>query len=152
VTGRRSLALAIAALLAVPAARAQDKPDSARLREELMALERQSWEYAKARDRAGMRRFLAEDAQLIFADGSRYSKSEMLGYVLPNYRLDTYEIDPRYGFRQISPDAAFLLYRVTTRGATRFDRTETTKVLASSTYVRRGGKWWCVLYQESPLQ
>jgi hypothetical protein len=37
-------------------------------------------------------------------------------------------------------------------GAARLDRTETTKVLASSVYVRRGGKWWCVLYQESPLR
>ena len=150
--GRRAFAFAAVAGLAVAAARAQDKPDPTRLREELMALEQQSWEYAKARDRAGMRRFLAEDAQLIFADGTRYSKSEMLGYVLPNYRLDTYEIDPRHGFRQISPDVAILLYRVTSRGAARFDRTETTKVLASSTYVRRGGKWWCVHYQESPLK
>jgi hypothetical protein len=132
------------------AARAQDEPDIARLREELMALERESWEHIKARDRAGMRRSLAEDAQLIFDDGSRYSKYEMLDYVLPNYRLDSYEIDPSYGLRLISPHVAVLLYRVTSRGAARFDRTETTRVVVSSVYVRRGGKWWCVQYQETP--
>ena len=149
--GRRSFALAAAVGLAGTAARAQDKPDADRLREELMVLERQSWEYVKERDRAGIRHFFAEDAQLIFDDGSRYSKSEMLDYVLPNYRLDSYQIDPGYGLRVISPDVAVLLYRVTSRGAARFDRTETTTVLVSSIYVRRGGRWWSVQYQETPL-
>ena len=36
------------------------------------------------------------------------------------------------------------------RGRARFDRTNTGKVLATSVYVRRDGKWWSVLYQETP--
>ncbi len=112
-----------------------------------MALERESWEYLKARNRAAMRRFLPDDALLIF-DGVRHDKSDMLDYMV-NYRLDDYEIDPHYALRVISPAVAALLYRVTSRGAVRFDRTETSKVLASSVYVRRDGKWWSVLYQET---
>ena len=146
---RRSLALL--ALLGVvgTAARAQDQPDNAKLREELMALERQSWEYLKTRDRAAMRRFLPDDALQIYSDGTRYYKSGVIDY-MPNYRLDTYEIEPTYGLRMISPDAAMLIYRVTSRGAARFERPGTTKVLATSLYVRRNGKWWAVLYQETP--
>jgi len=150
--GRRSLALLAVTGLAAPPARAQRRPDRPTLREELMALERQSWEYLKSRNRAGMRHFLANDAVLIFAGGTRLFKSEMLDDMMPNYRLDSYAIDPQYGLRVISPDVAVLLYRVTSRGAERFDRTETTKVLASSLYVRRDGRWWNVLYQETPVK
>jgi hypothetical protein len=149
--GRRSLASLVLLGLAGAPARAQDRPDIAKLREELMALERQSWEALKARDRAAVRRALPDDAQQIFAGGGRYFKSEILNH-MPDYRLDNYEIDPQYGLRMISPDVAALLYRVTAEGAARLDRTISTKVLASSIYVRRDGKWWSVLYQETPVR
>jgi hypothetical protein len=146
--GRRSLALLPLLGFGGPSARAQDQPDVAVLREELMALERESWEHLKARDRAAMRRFLPDDAVLIF-DGIRHDKSDMLDH-MANYRLDDYDIDPHYALRVISPTVAMLIYRVTSRGAVRFDRTETSKVLATNIYVRRDGKWWAVLYQETP--
>jgi hypothetical protein len=145
---RRSLALVAVLGLAGTAARAQDQPDVATLREQLMALEKASWEYLKTRDRAAMRRFLPDDAVLIFA-GARYDKSGMLDR-MSNYRLDDYEIAPTYGLRVISPEAAVLIYRVTSRGQVRFDRAVDEKVLATSLYVRRSGKWWTVLYQETP--
>jgi hypothetical protein len=150
---RRFLALLSLAAIAGPAAQAQDRPgkdrpDPAALREALMALEKESWDSLKDRNLAAMRRFLPEDAQLIFA-GASYNKREMLEY-MANYRLDTYEIEPSYGLRVISPHVAELIYRVTSRGAVRFDRTETTKVLATSLYVRRAGGWRSVLYQETP--
>lgn len=147
--GRRSLALAAGLGFAGAAARAQDRADATTLREQLMALERQSWEYMKARDRAALRRFLAEDLLQIYSDGSRYYKSDFLGY-MSNYRLDSYEIEPTYAVRMISPDVALLIYRVTSRGAARLDRTRSDKVLATSLYVRRNGQWTSVLYQETP--
>ena len=152
--GRRSLAGAAVLALAGPVladatARAQDRADTAKLRDELMALERQSWDYQKERDRAGLRRLLADDLLQIYSDGSRYTKSEFLDYVA-NYRLDSYAIEPTYAVRRIGPDVALLIYRVTSRGAARLDRTTTDKVLATSIYVRRDGKWTSVLYQETP--
>ncbi|HYD07926.1 MAG TPA: nuclear transport factor 2 family protein [Reyranella sp.] len=146
--GRRVLLLLALPGVAGGPARAQEQPDTAGLREELMALERQSWEYLRTRDRGAMRRFLPEDALQIYSDGTRYHKSEVLAY-MPNYRLDSYEIEPTYAVRMISPTVATLLYRVTSRGAARLSRTETTKVLASSVYVRRDGRWWSVLYHET---
>lgn len=152
IVGRRSVALFATLGLAGAPARAQERPGDAKLREELMALERQTWEYIRTRNRAGVRHSLADDAVLIFDDGTRLFKSEMLNDFMPNYRLDSYDIDPQYGLRTITPDVAVLLYRATSRGAERFDRTETTKVLASSLYARRDGKWWNVLYQETPIK
>src|SRR6185437_14547737 len=84
--GRRSLAgaavLAFAGpVLADTTARAQNQPDAVKLREELMALERQSWDYMKTRDRDALRRFLADDLLQVYADGSRYYKNDFLDYV-----------------------------------------------------------------------
>jgi hypothetical protein len=146
--GRRFLAGAAVLALAGPA-HAQGQPDTAKLREELMALERQGWDYMKTRNRPALRRFLADDLLQIFSDGSRYSKSDFLGY-MANYRLDSYAIEPTYAVRPIGPDVALLIYRVTSRGAARLDRTRSDKVLATSVYVRRNGQWTSVLYQETP--
>jgi len=147
---RRSLALlALFGGLAGPAARAQDQPDMPMLREQLMALEKESWQAMKARDRAAIRRLLPEDCLQIYSDGTRYTKSEFLDY-MANYRLDDYGIEPTYGLRMISPDAAALIYRVRSRGRARFTLATTDKVLATSVYVRRDGRWWSVLYQETP--
>ena len=145
---RRSLAL-VAALGLAGTARAQDQPDIPMLRDQLMALEKESWEAMKTRDRAALRRLIPDDCLQIYADGTRYTKSDFLDYVA-NYRLDTYEIEPTYGLRMISPDAAMLIYRVTSRGRARFGLMNAEKVLATSVYVRRNGKWGSVLYQETP--
>ena len=152
--GRRSLAGTAVLALAGPilvdtTARAQGQPDTAKLREELMALERQSWDYMKTRDRGALRRFLADDLLQVYADGSRYYKNDFLDYLV-NYRLDSYDIEPGYEVRVIGPTVAALVYRVTFRGTPRFDLARGEKVLATSTYVRRDGKWTGVLYQETP--
>jgi hypothetical protein len=148
--GRRSLAGAAVLAFAGTTARAQGQTDTAALRDTLMALERQSWDTLKARDRAAMRRLLADDLLQIYSDGSRYYKGEFLDDYMVNYRLDSYAIDPTFAVRLISPDVAALIYRVTSRGAARFGRTTTEKVLATSLYARRDGKWTNVLYQETP--
>jgi hypothetical protein len=119
------------------------------LREDLMALEEQGWSYMKTRDRAALRRFLAEDLLQIYADGTLYYKDAFLDY-LTTYRLDSYEIAPEYEVREIGPTVAALVYRVTSRGRSRDDWAKTQKVEATSLYVRRNGQWTSVLYQETP--
>lgn len=152
--GRRSLASAAMLALASPmlvdaTARAQGQPDTAKLREQLMALERQSWDYMKKRDRAALHHFLADDLLQVYADGSRYYKNDFLDYMV-DYRLDSYDVEPGYEVHVIGPTVAILVYRITFRGTPRFDLAKTDKVLATSTYVRRNGKWTGVLYQETP--
>jgi hypothetical protein len=149
--GRRTLAAAAVLAFADTTARAQDQSATARLRDELMALERQGWEYMKARDRAALRRFLADDLLQIFADGDYYYKDGFLTYMV-DYRIDDYDIDPTVAVRVIDPTVAALVYGVTSRGTRRFGLTKSEKVVATSLYVRRDGQWANVLYQETPIK
>ena len=52
----------------------------------------------------------------------------------------------------MSPDVATLLYRVTYTATVKGGKPETMKVLSSSVYAKRDGKWWSVLYQETPIK
>ena len=150
--GRRSVILggAVAlASLAMPAL--AQSPDIAKLRDELMDLEKASWGYMRDRNYDGMKNFLADDGLLIFSDGTRYNKRQTLE-LMKDYKLGDFTIEPTYAVRMISPDVATLLYRITYAGSVKDAPLQTVKTLSSSVYVRRDGKWWSVLYQETPIK
>jgi len=136
--------------LAAPAAFAQSA-DTLKLREELMALEKASWGYMRDQNYDGMKGYLADDGLLIFNDGTRFNKRETLE-LMKDYKLDGFTIEPTYAVRMITPDVATLLYRVTYTSSVKGGPMTTAKTLSSSVYVRRDGKWWSVLYQESPIK
>jgi len=150
---RRSMIVAGAAFAAMTAtAEAQDTAqNAAKLREDLMALEKGSWDFMRDNNAAGMTAFLADDALLIFGDGKRYNKREMLA-MMKDFKLTSLTIEPTYAVRMISPDVATLLYRVTYTSTFKDGPAETAKVISSSVYVRRDNKWWSVLYQETPIK
>jgi Domain of unknown function (DUF4440) len=147
---RRSMLIAGTAALVALSTTAQAQ-DTTKLREELMALEKGSWDFLRDANVAGMRGFLADDALLIFEDGKRYNKREFLALV-PDFKLTSLTIEPTYAVRLISADVATLLYRATYTSTFRDRPAETAKVLSSSLYVRRDNKWWSVLYQETPIR
>ena len=124
--------------------------DPAALLATLMAFEKSSWQYVKDKNLAGMQNYLADDGLLIFGDGSRYSKAEFLK-VLADFRLDSFTIDPKTEVKIWSLDVATLIYRITYASAMKDAKAATLKVSSASTYVRRNGKWWSVLYQETPI-
>jgi uncharacterized protein (TIGR02246 family) len=138
------------ALAGVSGAFAQSN-DIMKLREELMALEKGSWGFMRDKNYEGMKNFLGDDALLIFGDGNRYNKRQTLE-LMKDFALDSITIEPTYAVRMLSPDVATLLYRVTYTAAVKGRKPETTKVLSSSVYARRDGKWWSVLYQETPIK
>ena len=158
-TARRSLMLGGAlALAGVSTAFAQtggqaggQSVDVMKLREELMALEKGSWGFMRDKNYEGMKNFLGEDALLIFADGSRYNKRQTLE-LMKDFALNSITIEPTYAVRMLSSDVATLLYRVTYTATVKGGKPETMKVLSSSVYARRDGKWWSVLYQETPVK
>ncbi len=133
-------------------AMAQSQPaDPASLLAYLMELEKGSWEYVRARNIAALQNFLADDALLILGDGSRYSKAEYLKFVL-EFKLLSLAIDARSAeVKMLRPDVGTLLYRLTYASTLRNAAAVTVKAISTSTYVRRGGKWWSVLYQETPV-
>ena len=151
--GRRSVMLGSAVALgglAVAPAMAQS-PDITKLREELMALEKGSWGFMRDKNYDGMKNFLGDDALLIFGDGNRYNKRQTLE-LMKDFALTNIEYEPNYAVRMLSPDVATLLYRVTYTATVKGGKPETMKVLSSSVYAKRDGKWWSVLYQETPLK
>jgi uncharacterized protein (TIGR02246 family) len=149
VIARRSMMIAGAAFAALSGS--AEAQDAAKFREELMALEKGSWDFMRDNNAAGMRTFLADDALLIFEDGKRYNKREMLA-MMQDFKLTSLTIEPTYAVRMITPDVATLLYRVTYNSTFKGGAPETAKVISSSLYVRRDNKWWSVLYQETPIK
>jgi uncharacterized protein (TIGR02246 family) len=125
--------------------------DVAKLREELMVLEKASWDFMRDRNLAGMRSYLTDDGLLIFADGTRFDKQGMMT-LMPEFRLDSISFEPDYSVRIISPDVAILLYRVTYTSAVKGGKAETFRVLSSNVYVRRDNKWSSLHYQETPVK
>lgn len=127
-------------------------PDMLKLRDELMTLEKGSWYFMRDKNYEGMKNFLGDDALLIFGDGSRYNKRQTLELMKDFTLVGDIAVEPTYAVRMLSPDVATLLYRVTYTSKVKDGKPETMKVLSSSVYARRDGKWWSVLYQETPLK
>lgn len=128
---------------------ASQTPDQAALLGALMKLEVESWQFLKEKNVAAAKDYLADDALLIFGDGTRYSKAEYLK-LIADFRLDSLKIEPNAELRIWTPDVATLLYRATYASALKDAKAATLKVMSSSTYVRRNGKWLSALYQETP--
>ena len=135
--------------LALPAS--AQLPEITKLRDELMELEKASWGYMRDKNYDGMKNFLADDGLLIFWDGTRFNKRQTLE-LMKDYKLDSLTIEPTYVVRMISADVATLLYRITYTSSVKGGPTQTVMTLSSSLYVRRDGKWWSVLYQESSIR
>ena len=148
---KRSLLIGGALALAGASTAFAQSGDVMKLREELMALEKGSWDYMRAHEQEGLRRFLGDDALLIFGDGNRYNKRQTLE-LMKDFALQSITIEPTYAVRLLSPDVATLLYRVTYTATVKGGKPETMKVLSSSVYAKRDGKWWSVLYQETPIK
>jgi len=149
---RRSLMIGgVVALAGVSPVLAQS-PDIAKLRDELMALEKGSWGFMRDKNYEGMKNFLADDGLLIFWDGTRFNKRQTLELMKDFALVGDISIEPTYAVRLITPDVATLLYRVTYTSSVKGGPPQTVMVLSSSLYVRRDGKWWSVLYQESSIK
>lgn len=150
-TARRSLMIGGALALAGVSTAFAQSGDVMKLREELMGLEKGSWDFMRDKNYEGMKNFLGDDALLIFGDGNRYNKRQTLE-LMKDFALNSIAIEPTYAVRLLSPDVATLLYRVTYTATVKGGKPETMKVLSSSVYARRNGKWWSVLYQETPIK
>ena len=146
---RRSLMIGAGLGVTAWSSMAAAQPADAALLATLMELEKGSWQYVKTRNLAGMQAYLADEAVLIFGDGSRYTKAEFLK-ALADFRLDSFTIAPNAQVKVWAPDVATLLYGITYASAMKDAKAVTLKVTSASTYVRRNGKWWSVLYQETP--
>lgn len=156
IAGRRTIAARLAlftlaaGIAAWPSGAIAQAADPAALLKTLMELEKESWQFVKDKNIAGMQGYMADDGLQIFSDGTRFDKTEFLKF-MPDFRLDSIAYDTAGEIKVWTPDVVTLLYRVTYASGVKDGKATTYKVAASNTYVRRGGKWWSVLYQESLL-
>jgi hypothetical protein len=128
-----------------PSAWAQD--DKTKLLGTLLELEIGSWQFTKDKNAAAMNGFLADDAVLLFYDGSRYSKAQMVQFT---FDVASFSVDRKSAELLVAnPEVAILLYRVTYAAGAKGAKPTSATVAASDTYVRRGGKWLSLYYQET---
>lgn len=147
---RRGAMLAVtAAAVAWSSGAMAQTADPAALLKTLMDLEKESWQFVKDKNIAGMKDYMADDGLQIFSDGTRFDKTEFLKF-MPDFRLDSISYDTAGEIKVWTPDVVTLLYRVTYASGVKDGKASTYKVVSSNTYVRRYGKWWSVLYQETP--
>lgn len=129
-----------------------EEDDRAALLDALVELEERSWELAKAQDVDGLKELLPDDAVSIYADGTRYDDRAAYLATFPAIRLDAYAIDGKMALSTPAPGVATLTYRVSYAVTEEGKGNREFSAVATSTYVRRGDRWWNVLYQETPVE
>ena len=154
--GRRSLVASLAAVLTLSLGACASAPpeaavDRAALRDQLMVLEVKSWKDTQDRNVSAMNAFLGDDAVLIFADGTRFSKREFLA-TLADLNTVSVTVDRNAELIVSNPDAAIVIYKVAYTGGMKSAPPTSVTALATSSYVRRDGRWVSVLYQETLLR
>ncbi len=114
---------------------------------QVIALEKQGWETWKNQDRGFLQNVLSEDAVIVgdsgVADKTQYFKDSFTDCKVKSYSLDNFKVV------MLDKNAALLTYMATQDGVCG-GRTIPAKVIASSVYVKRGGKWLNAFYQETP--
>jgi uncharacterized protein (TIGR02246 family) len=123
---------------------------AADLKEEIVAAEKISWQAYADHDVKAYGAGWTDDAVEFLADGGVMTGKEAILADLKstNCKVKSFDI-ANTRVREVSPDVAILTYSLTqdvTCGATKL----APKANASSLYVRRGGKWLGVHYQETP--
>jgi hypothetical protein len=122
----------------------------AKLKDMFEAKIKTEWEALKNKDRKAYAELLADDYQGVEADGKGernkiQTLNELADENVYNYTLWGYKFIP------LQPDAAFVIYEVTTefppKSHVRFSRLYITEL-----WVKRFGQWKEVHYQETPVK
>lgn len=110
--------------------------------------ERKIWEAFKARDVDSANVLLADDAQIVTANG-RFNKSEFLKLIPQFPEIPSYSIG---NVKVVSPskDLAILTYE--SRYTSREPELKSYRAFQTTVWVNRGGKWVAVFNQETQLQ
>ena len=125
---------------------------AADLKEEIVAEEKKGWQAYADHDVKAYSDGWTEDAVETLADGTVLTGKQAILADLKSTTCKVKSFDiANTQVREVSPDVAILTYSLTqdvTCGATKL----APKAIVSSLYVRRGGKWLGVHYQETVLK
>ena len=140
-----SLFLLTAALAAAQQSQPPAQGGPAVLRDEIVAQERAGLDALKAGDVSAFASATADDAVFVDAAGPA-TKAEVVrnvgGFLLREYAMS----DIR--FVRLAPDSGLIVYRMTESG-TSHGKDFSAKVLVSSIWAKRSGRWVCLFSQET---
>ncbi len=140
------LALAIFALASVTAAQPAPAADGA-LQDQLVTLEKQSWEAWKNHDGRFFSGFLSDD-HIEMGFGGRTDKATVVaGVASPVCNVKSYTVGD-FKLAVLDTDTALLTYHAA-QDTTCGGKPVPSPVWVSSLYMRRGGRWLNVLYQQT---
>jgi hypothetical protein len=140
------MAMAAAALMGQPAP-TDVAPSDPVLRDSLVALERQSWEAWKNRDGKFFEGFLSDDHVEIGFGGVTNKVTVVAGVGSPVCVVKSYSVD-QFELKRLGPDTALLTYYADQDTACG-GKPVPSPVWVGSLYVRRGGRWWNAVYQQT---
>lgn len=120
------------------------------LQEELFAKEKSVWDAYKRQDAKALNQLLAENYYAVEdADGETMTKTDALKSVA-SLDLEKYEIKDLV-LIEINDGSAIVRYKVKIEGADGHHKFVPHWSLVSSVWVKRGGKWQNLMYQETKI-
>jgi uncharacterized protein (TIGR02246 family) len=125
---------------------------AADLKDELLAMEKTSWKAWGDHDAKAFSALMTEDAVSISADGNVViGRDKLSASVSSNTcKLNSFDFSDAK-LRQPTADTAILTYTAKEDGSCPEGRLPP-KLVATAIYVRQGGKWRWVNYQETPIK
>jgi len=123
--------------------------ESDEVKEQLIKLEKQSWEAWKNRDGQFFQSFLSDD-HVEVGFGGLTSKGEVVAFVgSPVCTVKSYKLD-RFEMKMLGKDIALLTYWE--EQDTACNKQVPSPCWVSSLYMKRGDKWQNVFYQQTQIQ
>jgi hypothetical protein len=144
----KSLLVLTLMTVAAGASLAGETDNSAATKEELITLEKQSWEAWKSRDAEFFKKFLSDDhVEMGFAGPA--SKSDVVAIVgSPVCVVQSYSVD-RFTVTLLDNNTALVTYHAA-QDTSCNNKPVPSPVWVSSLYLRRNNRWVNVLYQQTP--
>jgi hypothetical protein len=151
----RSIVMAIASLALaslLPAQSAQPaaqsaQPDKVALKEILADLEKRSWEAWKNHDGKFFEGFLSDDHVEVGFGGPTNKATVVTGVASPTCNVKSYTVD-KFELTLLETNTALLTYHAA-QDTTCGGKAVPSPVWVSSLYIKRGGRWLNVLYQQT---
>ena len=145
---KRLPVLALLPLAFLLLALGQEGPSENALKENLINLEKQSWEAWQNRNGKFFQEFLSDD-HVEVGSGGVANKAQVVGIVgSPICVVKSYSVD-HFTLTPVDANTALLTYRAE-QDTTCDGQKVPSPVWTSSLYVRRGDRWLNFLYQQTP--
>ena len=142
------IAFVAVVLLAYRLGAIPESGDVAMIKEQLIKLEKQSWEAWKNRDGKFFQDFLSDD-HVEVGFGGVSNKAEIVSFVgSPVCAVKSYQLD-QFELKMLDKDTALLTYREAQDTVCR--NPVPSPCWVSSLYMKRGDRWLNVLYQQTEI-